>query len=80
MIIYDTNKSYSIMRQYSVWLYNCRPQERPKLNIRLLCNLLEGNQNKNNLLVRNFYSKLKFAVFFSHLFRTENGAGKIFLL
>ena len=32
---------------------------------------IEGNQNKNNSLVSNFYDKLKSPALFSYLFRTE---------
>ena len=35
---------------------------------------LEGNQNKNNCLVSNFYNKLKSPALFSHLFRMEKSA------
>ena len=38
---------------------------------------LEGNQNKNNCLVSNFYNKLKSRALFFHLFRTEKSAGNL---
>ena len=38
-------------------------------------NPLEGNPNKNNCLVSNFYDKLKSPALFSHLFGTEKTAG-----
>ena len=41
---------------------------------------LEGNQNKNNSLVSNFYSKLKSPALFSHLFHMEKNAGNFNLL
>ena len=41
---------------------------------------LEGNQNKNNCIVSNFYNKLKSPALFSHLFRTEKSAGNFNLV
>ena len=43
-------------------------------------NHLEGNQNKNNCLVSNFYNKLEFPALFSVRNRLEKSAGKFDLL
>ena len=44
------------------------------------CCLLEGNQNKNNCLVSNFYNKLKIPTLFLHLFRMKKRAENFILL
>ena len=36
-----------------------------------LLRALEGNQNKNNCIVSNFYDKMKIPALFPHLFHTE---------
>ena len=42
--------------------------------------ILEGNQNKNKFIKRNFYDKLKSPALFFHLYRTEKSAGYFNLL
>ena len=76
MVLYIYNK---LGRLATISIATFLPLEEKILPKLLNCNL-EGNQNKNNCLVSNFYDKLKYLALFYNLFRKEKGAGNFTLL
>ena len=76
-VVFHSGPEMALIAIYHVHRF-CR-HLRSKTHAERYCSL-EGNQNKYNCLVSNFYNKLKSRALFSHLFRTDKSAGKINLL